>query len=58
MSKYNLTGKRILIYVHFNEKFYYACLNIGWVFSCSLRTNKCTNKYCKFMLNYSDMFRC
>ena len=25
---------------------------------CSLYTNLCTNKYCKFILNYSEMFRC
>jgi len=25
---------------------------------CSLYTNICTNKYCKVILNYSDMFRC
>jgi hypothetical protein len=26
--------------------------------NCLLYTNICTNKYCKFILNYSDMFRC
>jgi len=26
--------------------------------NCLLYTNICTNKYCKFVLNYSDMFRC
>ena len=25
---------------------------------CLLNTNICTNNYCKFMLNYSDIFRC
>ena len=25
---------------------------------CLLYTNICTNKWCKFILNHSDMFRC
>jgi hypothetical protein len=25
---------------------------------CLLYINICANKYCKFILNYSDMFRC
>jgi hypothetical protein len=31
---------------------------LDWIINCLLYTNMCTNKYCKFILNYSDMFQC
>jgi len=32
--------------------------NKGMFNNCLLYTNICTNKYCKFILNYCYMFRC
>ena len=37
----------------------FLCSNRAyWIINCLLCTNICTNKHCKFILNYSDMFRC
>jgi len=45
------------------KKFNIAFITVGFIpcilnNKCLLYTSICTNKYCKFILNYSDMLRC
>ena len=43
---------------HFELHSFLIPQNLVFISKCLLFTNICTNKYCKFIFNYSDMFRC